>query len=184
MLNTFCWVAILTAARALSSGGGLASAAALRRISELHVERLASEGRVPVRGVRPGISENDADGVLAAAAAPFACRLLGVAAVRFVGADDACRGVAMAIALEDTPALSAGDAICFSGATQPAELDGSNFRVLHYAAIQAADTAPPGAITWADALFGKRGRSPVSVLEWSKGVAVAEERPDAPTPDA
>ena len=38
-----------------------------------------------------------------------------------------------------------------------------------------SDTFP---LVWTDPLFGTRGSTPVSVQEWSKGVAVNEEKLD------
>lgn len=154
---------------------------AARRVSDAHAAAFAERGAVAVRGALAGLGD-EAERRLAAAA--LAARLLGVPAVWALrgGADDPppCASVLVAggapasagtaSGRADT-GLPAADAIVFAGAPD----DGRSAAAAPSAALALRfASAPPGrspsaAAAWVDPLHGKRGRTPTSVVEWSKG---------------
>ena len=143
------------------------------------------------------------------APAALACRLLGAPRVLFLYGEllaaeapltsapvveGTGRRATLCVALRESASLLPGDAVAVDPARrEPRSCLGGEaaaFLALHYAT---EDGPPQGAplagharfpVAWEDPLFGKRGRAPVSVVEWSKGIAVAEERSDFAADDA
>jgi len=136
---------------------------AANRVTDAHLEAFARDGAVPLRRLVDGD----------ATAGAIACRLLGARRVRFARPGD-----------DDTATVLGGGT--------PGRLTVAGFRsfdlgprdalVLRQAfdgglAFAACDDDDVDCL-FEDPFYGRRGRTPVTVAQWSKGLAVDEERID------
>jgi len=154
---------------------------AARRVSEAHVDGFRDQGLVAVRGPLDG---NPGDHQTLLVCAAVAARLLG--AERVWRADARAPGEAgavdvlhlddegeIAVAGREVP-VTRGDVLAV--AADRGHQVGAHIRTLRFQARPPSED--PGAEpTWVDRLFESRGRTPTTVVQWSKGPP-APERPE------
>ena len=126
---------------------------AMRRVSSAHLDLFRSQGSVTLRQVGPDTIS---------AAAGIACRLLEAPACRMLK-KPTDTGIAIVVGDNEGshPDLSDGDLLVL----QSLQDDNSPPFRIFFEAVRADDTSRP--VTFRDPLFGTRGDTPTSVLQWS-----------------
>jgi hypothetical protein len=143
---------------------------AAHRVSTAHINNFQSNGAIVLRKVFSMTKEAENIDEAFSVAAGIACRLLDVPACRVVVSDTTttkCLLLQVVVALKsttngDNDDLQPGDV--WAGQDQASNETEGKIRFLF-----TATTADDPMATYVDPLFGKRGDTPTTVIQWSKG---------------
>ena len=144
---------------------------AMKTISSAHYDKFMTDGSIVLRRVVN--SMNDSDDDMISAAAGIACRLCSSPACQYA-INENNPTIHIAIPKTETGA-STLEQLCFADlgvgdafvTTRPDALPSTSNDV-EVATLQACNQESPNAI-FVDPLYGTRGETPTTVIQWSKG---------------